>query len=277
MRKAILVFSLIAAFAVIGTAAEWSGFWGGGVPDLEEFFPGIADVEPGRWTDLPICWGFSDSEIHAWTQEEQAAAQVAISQWNQVDLYADEANPTQGQIFENNSANCQGRSTDIILIWGDESTLFQDLTDLDGDGIATNFTNSRGDYIPIQTTPQFQFEPCGDMLEAGFLPQCSAIIINADFLDQYFVDPTPSENDEFLETSSELCGEESTLLLPVTGGPADGLLDFQTTLGHYFGHALGLLNSFGCDGTPFTQDAEDDDGSIMFGGDLEGRRLPSSN
>ena len=68
-----------------------------------------------------------------------------------------------------------------------------------------------------------------------------------------------------------------TLLLPESGSAAEGLRDFQTALGHFFGHALGLLNSFGCDGTPFTQNVEDDDGSIMFGGEISGRRTPSGN
>ena len=212
MRKAILVFSLIAAFAVVGTAAEWSGFWGGGVPEIEEFFPGISEIEAGRWTDLPICWAFQDSEAKNWTAEEQAAARVAISAWNNVPLFADEANPTQGQIFEDSSLECVGRPIDIILVWGDSNTLFQDLGDLNEDGLATNFTGSSGDYIPIQTTPQFQFEPCGDMVAAGFLSQCSAVIINADLLDQYFIDSTPEQDEEFAASSITLCGEDANPL-----------------------------------------------------------------
>jgi hypothetical protein len=274
MRRIIFLSLIVFSFVVVASAAEWVGFWGGGVPNLEEQFPGIGDVEAGRWTDLPICWGFDDSGVKAWTISEREVSRAVITLWNDVDLFGDESNPTEGQIFEDTALECNGRDVDIVLRWEDSTTVFQELGDLDGDGIATNFTEATGDYIPIRTTPQFQFEPCNDMVESGFLERCSVIIVNANQLDQFFIDPTPGSNEEFSESVEQICGEENTLLRITAGGPADGLTDFYSVIGHFFGHSLGLLNSFGCDGTPFTQSAEDDDGSIMYAGFPDGRRNP---
>jgi hypothetical protein len=264
---------LVAATATLASAAEWTGFWGGGVPELEEVFPGISEVMPGRWTNAPVCWAF-DNGVRAWTDAEEGVARTAIELWNNIDVLFGEPNVLQGQLFEASDASCENNPADILLRWEDATTVFTDIGDANGDGMETNFTDSIGDFIAVQYTPQFQFEPCPDFVEASVLPRCSVVILNADLAVDWFSDPTPELNEEFRTVDAEFCGQPSTTLKPAGGSSAEGKLDFFTIFAHQFGHALGLLNAFGCDGSPFTQEPEDDDGSVMFQNFSEGRRFP---
>lgn len=270
MLAGLLIFGIFVA----AYSATWVGYWGGGNADLESQFPGIAEIERGHWTDLPLCWSFGGS-LRGWTTEEQAVARAAISLWNEVDSFPNgDANSLHGQIFEAPSPECAGAPADIRLIWGDSTTLFRDFGDPNGDEKFTNFEGQESIHIAERMAPILPVEPCADLIASEQITRCSLLVFNVDFLDTFFVDATPSEDEEFEAFTLTHCNGETNILRPIEGGPVDGKRDLFTLIGRRFGFAIGLQDNVGCDGSIFTFGAEDDLGHIMWPDAPNGRRFP---
>ena len=265
----------LALVTITATAATWTGFWAGGNPDLEAQFPGIIDIEPGRWTDFPLCWGFGEG-TRDWTASEQEVVRAATSAWDNVDFLPNGAsNNLINQIFETEAPECAERPADILFIWGDSTTIFQDFGDPNGDGKFTNFEGQMSTHIAARMAPVLPVEPCQDLLEVGVISQCSLVVFNTEFVDEYFIDPTPHENEEFETQSVDFCDGTHSSLIALESGPASGKIDLFSQIARRFGFAIGLQDDVGCDNSIFTFSNEDDRGSVMWpSGGTNERRAP---
>ena len=271
----LLAAFLIATLFFSVSAAQWTGFWAGGNPDLEAQFPGITEIEPGRWTDLPLCWGFGEG-TRSWSDAEQEVARAAIAPWAQLDILPNgSGNTLQSQIFEDSQPECQDRPTDIQFIWADSTTIFSEIGDPNGDGKSTNFEGQSSTHIAQRMAPVLPVEPCPDLIEAGFLTRCSVVAFNAELADQFFVDTTPGSDEEFQLITAEFCNGTEDTLVAIESGPADAKVDLYSQISRRFGFALGQQDDVGCDGSIFTFPAEDDRGSVMWpDGGTSSRRNP---
>lgn len=258
MRRWMVTLLIVGLSVAVGVGAEWQGFWGA------DEYPGTANVEPGRWAGVPLCWDFQNPS--AWNGDRRDVAHAAIAQWGEREQVAKVVNPLQGRIFHASHRRCADRPTDIVLQWGSPPG-----------GLV-------GFYAPVKVAPPIeeQFgDPCANLQGSGVLSRCSVVLINSRHPTGWFVDPTPEQDEEFRQTAKVKCGSIVNMTVAKPDGPATGKGDLLTVIAHEFGHALGLIHSGGCDGDPRTprdpENLADDDGQLMWGGALQGRRGQGSS